>query len=196
MSLELLRSLVWMDYRLAVLFTVVIPLILLLWSTVKNVPAITQLLIIYWRVASLLAITVYLMMPQWPVAYVTGFMALVLIPISLWFWVDLNEEISDRQDLIGQAFSSWRWAVTLYCILAAIGQAFYLPCAFVAGAVQTPSCQVWLEPPLMFKEIFHAQARAGTLGFFAAVALVIYMLYLSYFVFVRLPKQGRSATGL
>ncbi|WP_298614365.1 DUF3177 family protein [uncultured Thermosynechococcus sp.] len=196
MSLELLRSLVWMDYRLAVLFTVVIPLILLLWSTAKNVPAITQLLIIYWRVSSLLAITVYLMMPQWPVAYVTGFMALVLIPISLWFWVDLNEEISDRQDLLGQVFSSWRWAITLYCVLAALGQTFYLHCAFVAGAVQTPSCQVWLEPPLMFKEIFHPQARAGTLGFFAAVGLVIYMLYLSYFVFVRLPKQGRSATGL
>lgn len=196
MSLELLRSLVWMDYRLAVVFAVILPLILLLWAVIQNVPAITHLLVIYWRVASLLVITVYLMIPQWPVSYVTGFAALILIPLSLWFWVDLNEEISDRKDLLGQIFSSWRWAVTFYCGLAALGQAFYLRCAFIPEEVGTAACQVWLEAPLAYKDLLHVNAKPGTLGFFAAAALIIYVLYLSYFVFVRLPKQGRSATGL
>lgn len=196
MSLELLRSLVWMDYRLAVLFTVLMPLGLLLWAVIQNAQAITQLLIIYWRVASLLAITVYLMIAQWPVSYVSGFGALILIPLSLWFWVDLNEEVADRRDSLGLVFNSWRWAVTIYAIVAALGQGLFLDCAFVPEAIGRGACQAWLEPPLMFKDIFHSQAKPGTLGFFAVVALGIYLLYLGYFVFFRFPKQGRSATGL
>lgn len=196
LTLDLLQKLIWMDFRLAVLFTVVLPLGLLLWSVIQNAQAITQLLIIYWRIASLLAITVYLMIPQWPVSYVSGFAALILIPLSLWFWVDLNEEVVDRRDTLGLVFSSWRWGVTIYCILAALGQAMFLDCAFIPGAISRSACQAWFQPPLMFKDIFHAQAKTGTLGFFAVLALMIYVLYLGYFVFVRLPKQGRSATGL
>jgi len=196
LTLDLLHKLVWLDFRLAVLFTVFLPLGILLWAVLENAQAITQLLIIYWRVASLLAITVYLMIAQWPVSYVSGFAALLLIPLSLWFWVDLNEEVADRRDALGLVFSSWRWSITLYCILAAVGQALFLDCAFIPGAINRSACQAWLQPPLLFKDIFHAQAKAGTLGFFAAAALVIYILYLGYFIFVRFPKQGRSATGL
>lgn len=196
LTLDLLQKLVWMDFRLAVLFTVVLPLGLLLWAVIQNAQAITQLLIIYWRIASLLAISVYLMIAQWPVSYVSGFAALILIPLSLWFWVDLNEEVADRRDTLGLVFNSWRWGVTIYSILAALGQAVFLDCAFIPGAISRAACQAWFQPPLMFKDIFHAQAKPGTLGFFAVLALVIYILYLGYFVFVRLPKQGRSATGL
>ena len=56
------RPLVWTDYRLAVLFTVLIPLVLLVWSSINGTESIVRLLVIYWRVASLLMITVYLMM--------------------------------------------------------------------------------------------------------------------------------------
>ncbi len=196
LTLELLQKLVWMDFRLAVLFTVLLPLGLLLWAVIQNAQAITQLLIIYWRVASLLAITVYLMIAEWPVSYVSGFAALILIPLSLWFWVDLNEEVADRRDTLGLVFSSWRWGITIYSILAALGQALFLDCAFVPEAIGRGACQAWLQPPLMFKDIFHNQAKPSTLGFFAAVGLVIYVIYLGYFVFFRLPKQGRSATGL
>ena len=51
-----LRPLVWMDYRLAILFTVIAPLILLVWSFIQKKEAMQRLLIIYWRVASLLMI--------------------------------------------------------------------------------------------------------------------------------------------
>ena len=46
------RPLVWMDYRLAVLFTVLIPLILLLWAFIQKAQAMQRLLVIYWRVSS------------------------------------------------------------------------------------------------------------------------------------------------
>ncbi len=87
------RSLVWMDYRLAVLFTVLIPLVLLIWAFVQKADGIQRLLTIYWRVSSLLMITVFLMIGGFQVSFISSLIARILIPISLWFWVDLNDEI-------------------------------------------------------------------------------------------------------
>lgn len=195
MPTELLRSLVWTDCRLAILFGVLLPLGLMVWAFVKKVEAIQQLLIIYWRVSSLLAVGVYLMIAELPVSFLTSLGALVLIPISLWFWVDLNEEIDDRQGRLKLAFVSWRWAMTIYCVLAALLQVPFLRCAFSSAAIATPGCQVWLEAPFLYKQIFHANTKTGTLGFLGIVALIFYILCLLYFVFVKLGKQGRSATG-
>ena len=46
------RPYVWMDYRLALLFTLIIPLILLIWTFVQKAEAMQRLLIIYCRVSS------------------------------------------------------------------------------------------------------------------------------------------------
>lgn len=194
MSQELLRSLVWMDYRLAILFTVILPLVLLVWALVKQADATLRLLIIYWRVASLLAITVYLMIGGFPFSFLTSILARVLIPISLWFWVDLNEEIDDqRRRPLKLAFSAWRWATSAYCILGVIASLPFLQCAFSQAVFATPFCQVWLDPPIGFKNFFHPTYTPGFLGFLGIVALIIYLLYLGYFVVFRLGKQGRTA---
>lgn len=194
MSEELLRSLVWMDYRLAVLFTVILPLVLLIWVTVKHMEAMQRLLIIYWRIASLLAITVYLMIGDLPIAILTSFLARVLIPVSLWFWNDINEEIADQSPSpLNLTFTSWRWATTIYCTLGALATVPFLQCAFSQETYGTPFCQVWREAPLIFKDTFHASYTPGFLAFFAILGLVIYTLYLAYFVVVRLGRQGRSA---
>jgi Protein of unknown function (DUF3177) len=189
-----LRSLVWTDYRLAVMFTVIVPVILLIWALVRQSDAILRLLIIYWRVASLLMITVYLMIPSWPIGYITSFAARVLIPVSLWFWVDLNDEIKDLpQTSLKFALTSWRWAVTIYSSLGAIATLPFLSCAFSPGSTDTPFCRFWLEAPWRFKEIFHANSTPGFLGFVGMVGLIVYTLYFAYFLFIRLGKQGRSA---
>lgn len=194
MSQELLRSLVWLDYRLALVFTVILPLILLVWAFVWRLEAMQRLLIIYWRVASLLAITVYLMIGGYLFSFISSLMARVLIPISLWFWVDLNEEIDDQPgNPLKLAFTSWRWAVSVYGVLGAIATIPFLGCAFSKETFNLPFCQVWLEPPLIFKDYFHKNYTAGFLGFLGIVGLIVYILYLFYFVFVRLAKQGRTA---
>lgn len=194
MSQELLQSLVWMDYRLAVLFTVLLPLILLIWAALQQSEAIQRLLIIYWRVASLLAITVYLMIGNLPLSFISGILARILIPVGLWFWADLNEEIYEqRQTPLKLAFTAWRWAVSLYSILGAIASIPFLQCAFSGTAFQSAFCQVWLEPPLAYKNLIHAGYTTGFLGFLGITALIIYVLYFGYFVLVRLAKQGRSA---
>lgn len=188
------RPLIWMDYRLATLFAVVIPLILLVWAFVQKAEAIQRLLTIYWRVSSLLAITVYLLIAPFQVGFISGVMGRILIPVSLWFWIDLNEEIEDQPSSpLKSIFNSWRWAMTLYCILGVIAQLPSLPCAFSSQSVGRPLCQAWIEPALVFKDYFHPNTLPGFLGFIGATALVVYVICLGYFVFFKLGKQGRFA---
>ncbi|MGF1492389.1 MAG: DUF3177 family protein [Microcoleaceae cyanobacterium] len=197
-ELPSLTEWVWADYRLAVLLTVVIPLVLIVWAFVRRAEMIQQLLTIYWRVASLLAITVYLMIAALPISFVSALASRILIPISLWFWVDLNEELNEMQpSLLKTAFLSWRWAVTLYNVVGAILFVPSVRCAFLSRPelIEQESCRIWLDPPWRFREIFHANLTPQFLGFLAVVGLVIYLLCLLYFVLVKLRRQGRSATG-
>lgn len=189
-----LRPLIWMDYRLAVLFAVIVPLILLIWAFVQKSEAIQRLLTIYWRVSSLLAISVYLLIPALPVGYISGLMARILIPISLWFWLDLNEEIDDQpKGALKLTFNAWRWAITIYSVLGAIVGIPFVRCAFSGAAAASPFCNALREPPLLFKDYFHANSTPQFLGFLGIVGLIFYVLCLSYFVIFKLGKQGRSA---
>ena len=190
----LIQSLVWTDYRLAVLFTVLFPLILLVWALVARAEVIQQLLVIYWKVSSLLAITVYLMIAELPFSFLTAVIARVLMPLSLWFWADLNEEIREQPFSFRKlAFTAWRWGITFYCGLGGIFQLPFLRCAFSQSVFASESCQVWLQAPSLFRQSFHAGFTPGFLGFWAILALIIYVLTLSYFIFVKLGRQGRSA---
>jgi len=191
---SLLRSLVWTDYRLAVLFMVFLPLALLIWAFVQKNEPIQHLLTIYWKVASLLMITVYLMIGGLTIGFLAAVMARVLIPLGLWFWVDLNEEIREQPgSVLKLVFSAWRWAVTIYNILGVAILLPFLPCAFSRAQFAGADCQTWLEPPLLYKEYFHSGYTHGFLGFFGILGLAIYVASLAWFVFVRLGKQGRQA---
>lgn len=193
-SSSLLQSLAWTDYRLAVVFTVLFPLCLLVWALVARAEVLQLLLVIYWKVSSLLAITLYLMIAGLPFSFLTACIARVLIPISLWFWADLNEEIREQPaSLLKLSFTAWRWGVTVYCGLGVLFQIPFLQCAFSQLAFSGESCKIWLEAPNLFKQLFHAGFTPGFLGFWAILALVGYVLTLSYFVFVKLGRQGRSA---
>ena len=193
-----LHSLVWMDYRLAVLLTVIFPLILLIWAFIHKSEAIQSLLAIYWKVSSLLAVTVYLLISALPIGFIAGWIARILIPISLWFWVDLNEEIREQRPTpLKLTFSAWRWGISIYCLLGVLGQIPVLRCAFLPqeALLKTPLCSVWLEAPWAFRELFHGTTRPWFLGFLGLAGLAVYVLYLGYFVMFRLGRQGRSATG-
>ena len=197
MTEALLRPLIWMDYRLALLLTVIIPLALLVWSFVQRFEPISTLLGIYWKVASLLAITVYLMIAAFPISFIAAILARVLIPISLWFWVDINDDIADMQPWrpLRVAFNSWRWAITMYCSIGALFSLAFVPCAFSSKAalLQKATCRVWLDAPWGFREVFHQGSTPGFLGFLGIAGLVFYLACLAYFLFVKLGRTGRSA---
>ena len=200
------QPLIWTDYRLAIVFTVIIPLILTIWAFFRQVDAIVRLLIIYWRVASLLMITVYLMAPGWvgentpfeafcgQIGFITSLSARILIPISLWFWVDLNDEIKDLPgSFLKLAVTSWRWAVTVYASIGAIIHVPFLSCAISVDNLESPFCQVWIQAPVAYWSFVHQDATPAFLGFLGLLGLSIYILYFAYFLLVRLGKQGRTA---
>ena len=193
-DISLLRSLIWMDYRLAVVFTVLLPLVLLVWTTVERADIQQLLLIIYWKVSSLLAITLYLMIGGFSISFVAATIARILIPVSLWYWADINEEIREQpKSTLKLAFSTWRWAITFYCGLGSLFQVPFLRCAFSRAVLNEPMCQAWLEAPRLYQTYFHRDYTDGFLGFWGIVGLVIYMLTLGYFVFFRVGRLGRSA---
>jgi hypothetical protein len=188
------KPLIWLDYRLAVFFTLSFPLVLSVWAIVKKVDVVSRLLIIYWRVSSLLLISIYLMIPSWSIGFLAGLGARILIPISLWFWIDLNEELSEMPDRpLKLVVKAWRWAVTIYCLIGAIGSIPSLSCAFSQGAIESDFCQVYLEAPWLYQQTFHSDSSPAFLGFLGLVGLVAYITYFIYFVLVRFGKQGRSA---
>ncbi|MDB9452872.1 DUF3177 family protein [Dolichospermum circinale CS-534/05] len=189
------RPYVWMDYWLELLFVLIIPIILLIWVFVQKSEAMQRLLTIYWRVASLLAISIYLMIGGFGVGFISALMARILIPIALWFWVDINDEIEYHpQGPLKLVFTSWRWATTVYCSLGALALLPFLRCAFSANMLKTPYCSVWLEAPLVFKDYFHHNSTPAFLGFLGIVTLGFYIVYLSYFVAFKLSRYGRSTT--
>ena len=200
MSIELLSQLVWTDYRLAVLFMVITPLLLLLWAFLSRVEAIQRILIIYWRVSSLLVITIFLMIAAIPVSFLASFFAQILIPLSLWFWVDLNEDIMDIANWrpLKVVFNSWRWLMTLYCSLGAFFNLFFVQCAWQSKAqilTEESLCRVWLNPPWGFREYFLTNYTPSFIGFFGILGLIAYVGCFGYYLIFRLGDEGRSATG-
>ncbi|MBM5820082.1 MAG: DUF3177 family protein, partial [Cyanobacteria bacterium K_DeepCast_150m_m2_101] len=146
-DLLLYRTLVWLDYRLAAVFAVGLPLVLLLWAAWKHEQALVRLMGIYWKVASLLLITVLLLTDNKPLGYLLAFLAQLLVVVSVWFWVDLNEELDDLPPWRPLPFAvrAWRWGLSVFGVLGALLSARALDC--VRGGVTRPVCRVWLEAP-------------------------------------------------
>ena len=90
------RALVWLTYRLAATVALGLPLVLLIWSAWRREPVVQRLLGLYWKVASLMGISLLLLTDERPLGYVTAVVAPVLMVVSVWFWVDLNEELADQ----------------------------------------------------------------------------------------------------
>jgi Protein of unknown function (DUF3177) len=198
------QAIVWTDFRIAVLLTVIVPLALLIWSAVSQSDAVTKLLVIYWRVASLLAVALYLLIAALPIGYLVAWLARMLLPISLWFWVDVNEEIEEMPSSpFKLAVTGWRWALTIYSAFGVLFQVPSLSCAFAshteivkqAEMTSATVCNVWLQAPWGFRELIHGTTKPWFLGTVGIVGLIIYALYMSYFVFFRLGRSKRSAMG-
>ncbi|NJN49378.1 MAG: DUF3177 family protein [Alkalinema sp. RL_2_19] len=187
---------VWTDYRLAVVFTVLVPLVLVVWSFLQQSDGIYKLMTIYWKVASLLGITVYLLIAALPIGFLSGWLARVLIPISLWLWIDINDEIRDLPNSnLKLLTTTWRWAVTVYCAVGALFQLTSLRCAFLSHTqlVEDASCSLWLQAPWAFRSLIHSSTKPWFLGTLGIIGLIIYGLLFSYFVFFRLGKAKRNA---
>jgi len=193
-------SLVWLTYRLAATFAVGLPLVLLLWASIRNEGSMVRLLTIYWKVASLLFISMLLLTDQKPLGFLTLFLAPLLIVISVWFWVDLNEELADLPPWRPLPFTVrlWRSALTGFCLIASLLSSFSLSC--ISNQTEA-SCQAWLEAPLrmhrifegVFNFLFGGQWTEPVAAFIGYLGLLAYVVGFMQWLLVRLPKQGRIA---
>jgi hypothetical protein len=194
------RALVWLTYRLAATFAVGVPLVLLIWSAWRREPMVLRLLGIYWKVASLMAISLLLLMDQRPLGYATAVVAPVLMVISLWFWVDLNEELADQPSWrpLPLVVKVWRWAFSGFGLLSLVMSATGLGCM---QPLASSSCLTWLEAPqgihglaaTVFNFLFGGQWTEAVAAFVGYVALVAYLAGLLQWLLVRLPRYGRVA---
>ncbi len=193
MDATLIRQLVWLDYRLALLLLAFIPFCLLVWAFRIDSEAIKRSLLLYWRVASLVLITIYLAIGSLGISYISGIVAAVLIVLALWFWQDLNEDIEASRKSLRPIYLGWRWATTVYCSLSVVFRLLFANCAFIDAEQLSDICKIWFEPPLNFSTTFHNSVPVENLAFIGAVGGIVYMLYLFFFLAFSLPKTGRIA---
>jgi hypothetical protein len=197
------RTLVWLDVRLGILFAFGLPLVLLIWASWRREPALLRLLDVYWKAASLYPIALLLLTDNRPAGFVVVLIAPLLTALSLWFWVDLNEELGDMPPwrALPLSLRIWRWALTLLAVPSVALAATALSCD---SALRGQSiCQVWLEAPLglhgqlsqLLGFVFGGTWTAGVAAFVGYVALVAYVVGLLQWLIVRLPRQGRVAGG-
>ena len=194
------RALVWLTYRLAATFAVGVPLVLLIWSAWRREALVLRLLGIYWKVASLMAISLLLLTDQRPLGYAMAVVAPVLMVISLWFWVDINEELADQPSWrpLPLVVKVWRWAFSGFGLLSLGMSVTGLGCM---QQLQSPACLAWLEAPqgihglaaTVFNFLFGGLWTEAVAAFVGYVALVAYLAGLLQWLLVRLPRYGRVA---
>ena len=73
------RAMVWLLYRLGATVALGLPLVLLVWSTWRREPVVLRLMGLYWKVASLMAISLLLLTDERPIGFVTVMVAPVLM---------------------------------------------------------------------------------------------------------------------
>ena len=196
------RILVWLAYRLAATFVVGLPLIILVWAVLRKEASMVRLLSIYWKIASLMGISMLLLTNQRPIGYLTFFIAPFLMVSSVWFWVDLNEELADLPPWrpLPLTVRLWRWALTGFGSIFGTLTFLSLPCMQL---LQGTNCMAWIEVPsilhLTTKKILGFlfggnwnEPLAAFLGYFA---LVIYIIGLLQWLLIRMPRYGRVAGG-
>ncbi len=192
------RSLIWLVYRLGATFAFGLPLVLFIWSTAKKESSIVRLLKIYWKVASLLIISMLLLTGNRPIGYFISFISPILIITSIWFWIDLNEELEELPAWkpLPILLKAWRWALSSFC-------GFYIVIAFQSlnciNAIKSNYCVYWKEVPSglnnlirdTFNFLFGASWTETIAAFIGYLGLIIYIVGFIQWIIMKLPKEGR-----
>lgn len=146
-----LPILVRADFVIAVLLTVIAPLVLLFRALQRREQRSIAVLLSYWRASSLLMIAVYLLIGERRVAFVCGIGARLLIP-----WVVLRAHVHDR------LFMRWRRIVSAYCLF---GAALTLPMLRHAiRSTSTPLSRAYIASAQQYGDRLHPRVDRDRLG--------------------------------
>ena len=183
-------------------FAIGVPLILVSWATYRKERSIVRLLSIYWKISILLLISMLFLINHNSIGYITLFIAPILMVSSVWFWVDLNEELIDLPPWrpLPLTVRIWRWSLTLYGIISLIMSIISLNCLSIEAKVV---CSPWGELPnflhnnsaKLFGFLFGANWTESLATFIGYILLIGYIVGILQWVLIKLPKQGRIAGG-
>ncbi len=139
---------------------------------------------------------------QSPIGYLTFFIAPLLMVTSVWFWVDLNEELADLPPWrpLPLTVRLWRWALTGFGVIFATLSSFALPCI---KTIENTKCFAWIEAPQLLHQsterifgfLFGGNWNEPLASFIGYLALVIYVIGILQWLLVYMPKHGRIAGG-
>ena len=124
------RALIWLTYRLAATFALGLPLVLLAWAAIRREAPMLRLLNQYWKVSSLMAIGLLLLTDARPLGFIVALVAPLLMAVSVWFWVDINEELNDLPIWrpLPLTIRLWRWALSGFALVNTVLVATAFPC--------------------------------------------------------------------
>ena len=194
------QILVWLSYRIAATFAFGLPLFLLIWARRTNLSSIDRLLSIYWKVSSLYAINILFLSVESQLGQLISFIAPILMFASIWFWIDLNEEIDEMPVYKPIVLTTriWRWTLSFWVILNTGLHLFSWKCL---NSINETFCDNWREIPFnsfkttktIIKFVLDGNWSTGFATFFAYLALILYLIGFLQWLMIKLPKDGRFA---
>jgi len=194
------QILVWLSYRLAATFAFGLPLILLIWAKISKLRSIDRLLSIYWKVSSLYAINLLFLSGENQLGQLISLISPILMVGSIWFWVDLNEEIEEIfiYKPISLSTRIWRWTLSFWAILNTGLHLFSWRCL---NSINGNYCDNWREIPynsfittkIIIKFILGGNWTTTFATFVAYIALIFYLIGLIQWLIMQFPKNGRFA---
>ena len=194
------QILVWLSYRIAATFAFGLPLFLLIWAKISKSSSIDRLLSIYWKVSSLYVINLLFLSGQNQLGQLISFISPILMVGSIWFWVDLNEEIEEMfvYDPISLTTRIWRWTLSFWGILNTGLHLFSWKCL---SSISGNYCDTWREIPynsfmttkVIIKFILGGNWTTAFATFFAYLSLILYLIGLTQWLIMQFPKNGRFA---
>jgi len=120
--------------------------------------------------------------------------------ISVWFWIDINDELKEYgiTHALTTTTKVWRWSLNFISLNFLIQTLNNISCIFLINSTE---CEIWLEPPTnfylllkkMFNFLFGASFSQPVAKFLGLFALVIYALGLLQWAIIKLPKSGRNS---
>ena len=191
---------IWLSFQLSIIFLIGIPVTLFFWSIKKRNKAVNKLLSIYWKTSLLFFISLLLLIGKYNYALLITNISTLLMTFSVWFWVDINDELKeyDFSYSLATATKVWRWSLTFISLNFLIESLRNFSCF---SFINSTACEIWLQPSSnfytviksLFNFFFGANFTPSIAKFLGLFSLLIYTLGLIQWSIIKLPKNGRNS---
>jgi len=191
---------IWLSFQLSIIFLIGIPVTLSFWSIKKRNKAVRKLLSIYWKISLLFFISLLLLIGKYNYALVITNISTLLMTSSVWFWIDINDELKeyDFSYTLITSIKVWRWSLTFISLNFLIQRLRNFNCFYF---INSEACEIWLQPSSnlymiiknLFNFFFGANFTQPIAKFLGLISLIIYTIGLIQWLIIKFPKNGRNS---